>query len=701
MNGDAAALGRARRRAGVCVLVAATALTLSAFGGRSAGAERAASATRAGATVDIKGSSPVWRDLLIKSVGTAGTTVRLAPNVDMDLTGLVDPIFFARGVVLTSEQPAAPIKKGGVRMPAGPPSPLPSPLQPILVPGRTPSSPGPRLYTTATRPSPLLEIQCNGTTLDGDNVRLFGFRLQGPHMNSMEGSQNEEKGIVVNGCKGVEIADMEISGFSGQGIYISDDAARMSSPSDVRIHDNYIHNNQHIGGEGYGVETSAGGWADIERNVFDLNRHAIASSGSVRQDAAGHVLAGTGYTANLNLVLRGGGYHGRWYKSTTHIFDVHGDDNCFPPGGSHTWNCGNAGTEYRYTNNAFQFTADNSIKIRGTPRKAVYIESNVFARPDLVDGVFKDGAVALRDDKNIHFGSGAQANRTGFDSYARYGVCDLDGDGKDDLFLPTGASWWYSSDARANWWYLFDAHETLDRVALGDFDGDGRCDVFTVAGDRWVISKSGKGEWTSLGTYGVPFDQLAFGQFLGDGKTDVFRRAPSGQWYAVTPGSNDWHALQSSSFPLSALRFGDFTGDGITDVLAVEGGHWSISRGATGSWETLNARLSDKLDNVRIADLDGNGIDDVIRFKFTGVTGSPVPTDASGEFDVSWDGRSDWKKFRSLTWPIQRIPPTVSYFTGRFDNARGRDILFLDDTRFGRLFTNASTSPMVQNVAPY
>jgi len=299
-------------------------------------------------------------------------------------------------------------------------------------------------------------------------------------------------------------------------------------------------------------------------------------------------------------------------------------------------------------------------------------------------------------------GQGAKANRTGFDSYGRYDVCDLDGDRKDDLFLPTGASWWYSSDAKTNWWYLFDDHETLGQVALGDFNGDGRCDVFTVRGNDWVISSGATGQWQPLGTYGVPFDQLAFGHFLGDGKTDIFRRAPDGQWYIVSPGSHDWHAAESSSFPLKALHFGDFTGDGITDVLALEGGHWSISRSGTGPWETLNSKLSDSLANVSIADLNGNGIDDIIRFRITGYTGSPIPNKATGTFDVSWDGRSTWQPFRSVTWPIQRLPVSAFYFTGRFDDNPGADILFLDDTRYSRILSSASpNTTTVQNSYPY
>ena len=69
------------------------------------------------------------------------------------------------------------------------------------------------------------------------------------------------------------------------------------NPMTVRIHDNFIHHNQRQRGNGYGVETTYGGYALIEKNVFDWNRHALASDGR----------PGTGYFAYRNLVLEDGG----------------------------------------------------------------------------------------------------------------------------------------------------------------------------------------------------------------------------------------------------------------------------------------------------------------------------------------------------------------------------------------------------------
>jgi len=338
--------------------------------------------------------------------------------------------------------------------------------------------------------------------------------------------------------------------------------------------------------------------------------------------------------------------------------------------------------------NAFQYSANNAIQLRGRPRLGARIENNVFAHQSV------DAAVALQTHDNVDLGSGARANRGGFDSYGQYGVCDFNGDGRDDLFLPTGVTWWYSSAGKMNWVYLNAASETLGQVALGDFDEDGRCDVFAVHGNEWMISSGGTGEWRSLGTYGVPFDQLAFGKFNPDGKTDIFRRAPDGQWSVVSPGSHDWRPVESSSFPLAQLHFGDFTGDGITDVLAVEGGHWSISRSATDPWQTLNPKLSSSLDGVLIADVDGNGTDDVVRFKVTGVT--------SGRWEVSWNGRSDWQTLKNVTWQSTNpATPHLHAFAGRFDDSPGGDLLFLDDSRRGRLYSKATDALAVHNLYPY
>jgi len=271
------------------------------------------------------------------------------------------------------------------------------------------------------------------------------------------------------------------------------------------------------------------------------------------------------------------------------------------------------------------------------------------------------------------------------------------GDGKDDLFLATGVTWWYMSGAKRQWVYLNSYPERLNQVGLGDFNGDHRCDVFTVHGDDWVISSGGIGPWVSLGKFGIPFDQLRFGDFNGDGIKDMFRRAPDGQWFIISPGIYGPTPVQSSDSPLSDLRFGDFNNNGITDVIAVKDGHWSVSLDARTAWQPLNPNLSDSLASVLITDLDGNGEDEILRW---------IPTsEVAGRWEVSWDGRSTWKVLTSMTWSPDEKSENPAYglraYVGRFGDTTGKDLLSLDWTRFGKIFNKTTRTFTPHSIYAY
>ncbi len=335
------------------------------------------------AVVRIKGNTADWKRLLIQALedplpgfdGIApehrpGRTVLLAHDVDMDLTNY-ENLHISQGVTLTSELPPPGNELALAAFLGGPTN--------ILDQGpvaRNAFNLGPRLYTTS-RPLPLFHIECNGANIFGDRVRLIGFRLQGPHFETEEGDDNTERAIMITSCSGVEISNMEISGWSGQAIYIQDQLGRISAFDDVKVLDNFIHHNQHKGESGYGVDTSIGAMATIERNVFDFNRHAITASAD----------EGVGYRARNNLVLKGGGVHGTFFNPFTHQFDVHGDATCLLPDSLAIYNCGNAGQLFEYVENTFQFTVDHAIKIRGVPREPSTIHHNVFAHDDIEDAV--------------------------------------------------------------------------------------------------------------------------------------------------------------------------------------------------------------------------------------------------------------------------------------------------------------------------
>ncbi len=575
------------------------------------------------ATVRISGNTTEWKELLVQALGTRNAVVLLAPDVDMDLTGWQN-IRIVDGVTLTSDQP-----------------------------GRSARDRGPRLHTTRIE-LPQFAIRCYSGA-GGNNVRISGFRLQGPKFETEEDDARQPRGISVNSCVGIEIANMELSGWSGQAIYLRDTEQQMHDASAVWIHDNFIHHNQHKGGMGYGVDVMDGAYALIERNVFDFNRHAISASGA----------PGTAYWAQHNLVLAGGGVHDEPLNHYTHQFDVHGDSHCNDAWPSdHTFDCGNAGDNFRIIANAFQYGRDDAIKFRGTPRRMSYINRNVFPHPTL------GHAIRLKSSTNVTM----SANTPGVDTFGRYGVCDFDADGIDDLFLATGASWWYSSGGRSHWLFLNTYTERMDQVALGYFDGDRRCDVFAVRNGGWAISSGGVGPLVPLpGREVASFSQLAFGDFNGDGQTDVFQRSATGRWSAVSPGLPDDIDLAASPLPLGALRFGDFDGDNVTDVLTIDRGQLAVFWSGRGSAEPLSGRFFGDPSSLLIGNVDGIRGDDLVRY---------VVTAQGGQWEVSSSGRTAWQFLAALDGTEGEAEARlVRSFVGQFDRAPGADLLAVDPLR--------------------
>lgn len=367
--------------------------------------------------------------LLVQALGTPGTIVTVANSVVLDLS-YREPIPIRESVTLQG--------------------------------GRTSRDPGPLLYTT-TRPGILFDVQ-------GDNVRIAGLRIRGTDLGVSEADYSN--GISSSSYVNLEITNNELYGWSGSAVRVNDNSNRIdpaTNPETVRVHDNYIHHNQHVGSHGYGVVVGNGAYALIERNVFDWNRHAIAGDGS----------SGSGYHAYSNLILKNGGLHrsigGVW--THTHQFDMHGQDSCgviatlediFDE--ASLFNCGTAGYDMIIRNNTFLYTSGPDIKLRGTPERTPYgafVGSNVFAQSPIGAAIQQEERGLLIEDGNVF----------GFDGSAALGSCDFDADGIDDSFMATGQTWWFSSRGTMPWSYLNNSPRTLSELTLVYADADPRCDV--------------------------------------------------------------------------------------------------------------------------------------------------------------------------------------------------------------------------------
>jgi Right handed beta helix region len=693
------------------------------------------------------------------AVRMPNTMVLLEANVDIIFSnmtvvgpdgqvGTFDPgapfIVFGRCVTLASYEPqtiiSSPAPPGDGRPPPVPGS------------GRTPHSIGPRLqYLLDEGPerqmrgdtAAFIEMNCAGDPArpdSGDGAKVLGIRVFGPNFNDHHTS---EKGINIRGCHDVEIANTELGGWGGAAVTVDDHDHIPDIPDQepkdifVRIHDNYIHHNQYsnLNGHhlGYGIDVQVGAWAVISQNVFDFNKHSITASGQ-----------SGGYLAMHNLILKGGGFVNSFGERNIHVVDVHGTKNCLFDdveatgtngavlggllgglvggpfgaivgaivgglvGGSdavhHLFNCGDAGFSFDIVGNTFQYNKTTDIKIRGKPKGRALISDNIFARSS------QDDAINLFETDNVTL----SLNQFNDDTFGRYGVCDVDGDGLDDLVLMTGVSWWFSSAGQFPWSFLRADTSVPKDVQLGDFDGDGRCDVLKdEKGDgTWMISSGATAGFKLFGNFLAPLNEVRFGRFdpaspdFNRGirpPTHAFWRNAEGFWF-VTPISqpNQWTLVNSSSFPLSDLRFGSFTGDGVTDVLAIEEGHWAISHAAREIWRNLNPTLSDpvKESNIFIANMDADdNVDDVLRLDvvlelpggFSGTATGRATWQRSLNGAAPW---SQWKKYAftgDISHPEDYVWPVVG-FVGQFRGAPGASTLTIDPNRIGHFFSPAQGS---------
>lgn len=166
-------------------------------------------------------------------------------------------------------------------------------------------SEGGMIYTT--------QRQKEALTLSANSV-ITGITLAGAdterHMTHIKRGLNEagtsytdyyyfltlSRGIVIKGDNAA-VHNCEISGFSEAGVLIENSKG-------AKVHHCYIHHNQR-NGFGYGAVLHGTSEAEIYRNLFNFDRHAIAADGS----------PGSSYSAHDNIHMGTAIYH---------IFDAHG-----------------------------------------------------------------------------------------------------------------------------------------------------------------------------------------------------------------------------------------------------------------------------------------------------------------------------------------------------------------------------------------
>jgi len=398
----------------------------------------------------------------------------------------------------------------------------------------------------------------------GNDIRITGLRLRGPGRDP-NGSLPGVSGIHADVRFRLIIDNNDMSDWTTAAVDVAgpieDDMScqppKTPSPT-VFVIRNFIHDNEErnesMSSYGYGVASGSDAYPFVQANTFLANVHSIAGDG----------YALTGYQVFDNLFLS------KVISGSGGDVDMHGQTGD-PNDHSHVGGIG--GTTVEVARNSFLRTGKPNFDLRGSPC------SNAVDR-------FHDNVSLQGMNESVSWYAGGSlpaflqaSGKFGASNPTRnLGVGDFDGDGTDDLFLATGAGWYFASGGQAEWRFLSAKVETIDRLLFGDFDGDGRTDVFTQQGRDWLVSWGGVSPWEKINESAAQIADLAIGDFDGDGRADVFY-ADGQNWWISSGGNTPFKLFDNSSFRVPDLRFGDFNGDGKTDVFGLVSGKWMVTYG--------------------------------------------------------------------------------------------------------------------------
>ena len=503
---------------------------------------------------------------------------------------------------------------------------------------RSPSAQGGELYMSGS-------VDGQTSMLEpGSDTRIHGLRLFGYDGLDTTPHGDRTAGVNIHDVARVLVDDNELSGWPGAGIGVGPVQNTPGTARSIRITNNFIHNNVQCG-FGYGVAIGTRGFAFIDRNVFNYDRHDVADDGAV----------GSGYVATLNFVLTSGPTCGGHYNQH---FDMHGTGG----GSSHVG--GTAGSYVEIRSNTIRgdqtygflgHLTRPAFDLRGTPFNEAIFADNVVAHSGEGSAIRIEGTTSYV--LKLFHKLSVSGNSYGVNTAKDLAAGDFDGDGRADVFQANGTAWYYSPAGSGIWRFLNASTLRLNRLAFGDFNGDGRTDVLTQRGARWLVSYGGDGTWRALPAgSNIPIADYRFGDFNGDGKTDVFR-ANGSHFYVSYGAATSWTPLAASHLKIGALRVCDFNGDGRSDVFSLANHQWSVSYGGVGPWRRLNRELSSDLGELAFADFDGDGRCDVAR--------------AHGRsFQISWGGTSPWQ-----TEPTQFPESFSGTLLANFEGGRRQDIL--------------------------
>lgn len=211
-------------------------------------------------------------------------------------------------------------------------------------------------------------------------------------------------------------------------------------------------------------------------------------------------------------------------------------------------------------------------------------------------------------------------------------AADIDGDGRLDVFSSANDLSWYrnvggspprfEAMGRVSSEHDWPGEQGWMGSALGDFDGDGDPDV--VAGSKtdrhptaWFENRDGGRRWVErrLGVEGDYVDNSRVADLDGDGRVEVvMQKYHGGGVYYLDPGTDPevpWRVTRIGGGS-HGLSLADVDGDGDTDALVDNTWLENPGRPDTPDWEVHTLANSHSGMKNAAADLDRDGLVDVV-----------------------------------------------------------------------------------------
>jgi len=259
---------------------------------------------------------------------------------------------------------------------------------------------------------------------------------------------------------------------------------------------------------------------------------------------------------------------------------------------------------------------------------------------DLVGALYYDNEIAWWENSGnscTNWGRTSITKECGNVSYLQ--VIDWESDGDMDVvsgsYYGDGISWWESLDESGTNWVRhivdgnFDFRGSIEAV---DMDGDGDRDILSVEFDGsevvWWENRGGNGqlwaEWNiDVGTNSV--HDVGSADLDGDGDADIFGavrnyNATLRWWENIDGSALSWisHEVLTNYYGATLVERGDIDEDGDIDLVGlVDYGRkllWCENSDGMGlSWANhLISGSSESIDFISVADVDGDGDDDVL-----------------------------------------------------------------------------------------